>query len=605
MATSINQSPDSEPAKLTLETLPPEIKDEIFSHLLLGAKVKYSTNGAWPGFKYKFHTTIMRVSKQMKRHATVYLHSQNEFALISSKFFAFEIDRRRYLPTVATGKAARTFKNPAVEATITHAGPSLCACCTNGTHRARDRATHALFLLADLEHLMRELRLTYHMWPSKPIYIISGPRDSPVEHVPVNVDTQIKLVWKVHPAHRQDLNVEERRARQTRLLAPLDFPTGSGKKVSVLGVDKDIARRVTDHHMPRILSVDAVGWDLYNLLKSQKKHLDQTLSHGTLTLPDLVHSYTDLACVGWQLNITGHWHHASVTRHVNIHGELISLCMLPFEKLEEEDYPAKVSDSWQMAVLCLVLDCLYTVMRLGLEDKTFPHLKSCYDTIRDLYAHTFRGGNQCLFPARLRALQSHWGAWFVMHESLRPPADSIVLSHRLLEMARKYFPADDQDEVWRFLTEDWEFMSRVAAGQVEPFKADFGRFSAPRANFQGLLNRSRIHNTPIQPRPPHEHFQGWESKPKFPKAELAAHIVKFADDFAKLRPEERTQGWADHHALDCGHVAFAFLNLPYDHEEEEEEDTGMPPFFAEFGEVAMLGDMSMFLSPGPGGASVP
>ncbi|CAD0087907.1 unnamed protein product [Aureobasidium vineae] len=379
----------------------------------------------------------MRVSKQMNRDATVYLHSQNEFALISSKFFAFEIDRKRFLPTVATGKAARVFKDPAIEATIAHVGPTVCACCPAGIHLARDRATHALFLLVDLKHLMRELRLTYHVWPSEPIYIISGAKDSPVEHVPVKVDTQIKFVWKVHPARRPDLTVEERRARQVRLLAPLDFPTGSGKKISVLGVDKDIARKVTDQHMPRILSVDAVGWDLYDLLKSQKKHLDNTLSQGTPTLPALIHSYTDLACVGWQLNITGQWHNASVTRH----------------KLEEEDYQATIPDSWQMA-------------------------------------------------------------------------------------------------------------------------------------------------------PPHEHFQGWETKPKFPKAELAAHIVKFADDFAKLKPEERTQGWTDH-ALDRGHVAFAFLNLP--HENEEEEGTGVPPnfvpFFAEFGEVAMLGDMSMFMS--PGGAPFP
>jgi hypothetical protein len=69
---SINQPTKSNHVKLTLETLPPEIKNEIFSHLLLAAKVKYSTNGLWPGHKYKFDAALMRVSKQMKMDATTY-----------------------------------------------------------------------------------------------------------------------------------------------------------------------------------------------------------------------------------------------------------------------------------------------------------------------------------------------------------------------------------------------------------------------------------------------------------------------------------------------------------------------------------------------------
>jgi hypothetical protein len=186
----IEQPTESNAVKLTLESLPPETKNDIFSHLLLASQVKCLTNGSWPGRKYKFNTTIMRVNKQMKDDATTYLHSQNEFALISSKFFAFNIDRRRFLPVVATGKAARTFKSPAIEATITHLGESFYVCCNPETHQGKDRATHALFLVAHLEHLMRELRLTYHMWPSKPMYIISDLGVSPVEHIPYNVDTR-------------------------------------------------------------------------------------------------------------------------------------------------------------------------------------------------------------------------------------------------------------------------------------------------------------------------------------------------------------------------------------------------------------------------------
>jgi hypothetical protein len=469
---SIGQPSENNRAKLTLETLPPEIKNEIFSHFLLAAKVKYSTDGSWPGNKYKFDTTIMRVNKQMKQDATTYLFSQNEFALISSKFFAFEIDKKRFLPTVATGKAARTFQGPAIEATITHVGATTCTCCNPQKHKAKDRATHALFLVADLEHLMREQRLTYHIWPSKPIYIMSEYDVSPVKHIPVNIDTQIKIVWKIHPSHRPDLTVAERRARQTRLLAPLDFPTGSGKKISVIGVDKDIAHNVTDRYMPRILSIDGVGWDLYNLLKAQKKHLDNILSQDPSYLSHRVHSYTDIACTGWGLNITGHWRNAIVTSHAEIYEHLVSLCMMPFENLDSEEYEAAAEDSWQIALVSLVIDCLFTVLRLGLEDNSFDHMKESVTLISTILTRTFRPQTSRLLPRRFMVLLGHYMTWLMCHEkaSSGTAGGSVFVQTRdKLNQFLEMLPADDEDDVWHAINEDREFLSRVVAVSLSSF----------------------------------------------------------------------------------------------------------------------------------------
>jgi hypothetical protein len=463
---SIGQPSESNHVKLILETLPPEIKNEIFSHFLLAAKVKYSTDGSWPGNKYKFDTTIMRVNKQMKQDATTYLFSQNEFVLISSKFFAFEIDRKRFLPTVATGKAARAFKGPVIEATITHVDVTLCSCCNPQKHKAKDRVTHALFLVADLEHLMRELRLTYHVWPSKPIYIMSESDVSPVKHIPVNVDTQIKVVWKIHPSHRQDLTVAERRARQTRLLAPLDFPTGNGKRISVIGVDKDISCKVTDRKMPRILSIDAVGWDLYNLLKAQKRHVDNILSQDPPSLSHLIQSYTDIACTGWDLDNTGQWRSASVTRNINMHGMLISLCLMPFEDIEDDEYEAAVTGSWQIAVLSLVLDCLFTVIRLGLEVNTSGHSRDCAGLTSLLFMHNPRLKQFRLLPDRFFLSPGHHVTWFSCHENPSPGnvgSSAFVRAKDKLNELMQLMPADDQDDVWSAINKDWEFLSRVVA----------------------------------------------------------------------------------------------------------------------------------------------
>jgi hypothetical protein len=119
----------------------------------------------------------------------------------------------------------------------------------------------------------------------------------------------------------------------------------------------------------------------------------------------------------------------------------------------------------------------------------------------------------------------------------------------------------------------------------------------PCVNFQGLLNRSRILNTDVQPTPPRETFKGWTTKTIFPEAEDAARMIKFADDFYKTEPAQRNKKWAAHRELDDDHITATFMNLPREGDEEE-EDFAETVFFSEVNGVAMLGDMSMFM---PGG----
>lgn len=70
-------------------------------------------------------------------------------------------------------------------------------------------------------------------------------------------------------------------------------------------------------------------------------------------------------------------------------------------------------------------------------------------------------------------------------------------------------------------------------------------------------------------------------------------MTEFVDDFSKLKPEERTRERTDK-ALDHGHFASAFLNLP---REPEEDDPGMPPGFPqgifgiEVGPVTTVGEL--------------
>jgi hypothetical protein len=260
----------------TLDTLPTEIKNEIFSHFLLGKNVKYSTKGKQPGHRYKFDASIMLVNKTINQDASVYVRNHNEFVLIHAKWVAFEIDQGRFLPYVAVGNAAKTFRYPTVEATIKHQS-TKCGCspgspCSVRHQRAPEKVTRALLMAEDLDIFIRHLKLVYHIWPTLPIYIHSAPDDSPVEWSASPAQTHIDFVWKINKPFRQDLSQVELRERRSKLLNPISKLVNHGQNVKILGAEHDLVSSTVKAMAPCLLSLDAVGWDLYHLIKAKKAH---------------------------------------------------------------------------------------------------------------------------------------------------------------------------------------------------------------------------------------------------------------------------------------------------------------------------------------------
>jgi hypothetical protein len=94
-------------------------------------------------------------------------------------------------------------------------------------------------------------------------------------------------------------------------------------------------------------------------------------------------------------------------------------------------------------------------------------------------------------------------------------------------------------------------------------------------------------------------LRDWTTKQGFPKVEVAAQMIKFADDFPKLKLSERDREWNDR-SEGHGHIANSFLNLSLAPVEEEIPSTppNFIPFFTEINGVAMLGDMRMFMAGG-------
>jgi hypothetical protein len=267
----------------TLDTLPTEVKNKIFSHFLLGRNVKYSTKGKSPGHRYKFNTSIMLVNKRLKQEPSVYVRSHNEFILIHVKWFAFEIDQGRFLPYVAVGNAAKTFKNPSVEATIEHQSTN-CGCtpgsdCSVRHQEVPEKVTRALLMAQDLDILIRHLKLAYHIWPTLPVYVLPAPGDSPVTWSTSPAQTHIDFVWKVNKPIGQDLTQAELREREIRLLDPISKLVDHGQNFKILGAEHDLVSSTIRAMTSLLLSLDAVGWDLYHLIKAEKQYLDQIPNH--------------------------------------------------------------------------------------------------------------------------------------------------------------------------------------------------------------------------------------------------------------------------------------------------------------------------------------
>lgn len=67
----------------TLETLPLELKYNIFSYLLLGKNVRDHSNAPYQMFR--FDVSLLRVNKKLGKKALEYFRSSNTFVLI--KYF--------------------------------------------------------------------------------------------------------------------------------------------------------------------------------------------------------------------------------------------------------------------------------------------------------------------------------------------------------------------------------------------------------------------------------------------------------------------------------------------------------------------------------------
>ncbi|CAD0096189.1 unnamed protein product, partial [Aureobasidium mustum] len=361
--TPLHQSP-------TLTTLPIDVKHEIFSYLLLGKNVKYSTGGHAPGHSYTFHVSIMRTNKQFYEETYDYLRSNNEFALIHLKYPRL---LSGFAPYIAVDKKVKNFRNPAIEITVEDLEPKAQWPDHNPLfHRPSDRlyVQRVLFLVQDLPHYARQIQLEIHVWPSSQIYV-HPPRESrPLQYTPIVIKNDRKITWKVNPSHRTDLTLEERRARQERLITPMTNVFGHGQAIRFPGVDTDIAARAIQSMTPRLVSVDAVGWNLFENMQAQKRRLDECLINGFGGPHDLLQAYVLTAQLVHDARSWSQYaHHYNTALLFNTPYSPTSPAKQPLALMSFKPQALRdtSSDVWLHGVATIGVECLLNAMGLALD----------------------------------------------------------------------------------------------------------------------------------------------------------------------------------------------------------------------------------------------
>ncbi|THW05269.1 hypothetical protein D6D26_02249, partial [Aureobasidium pullulans] len=534
--------------KPALSTLPTEIKNEIFSYLLLGKNVKYSTGGTAPGHSYTFHVSITRTNKKLHKEANDYLRSHNEFALIHLRYPRL---LSGFSPYIAVGKKVKNFQKPAIEITVEDLEPKAQWPYHEpefGRPSDRVYVQRVLFLSQDLPHYTRQIQLEIHVWPSLQIYVHPSRGSRPLQYTPAVVKNDRKIAWKINPSHRTDLTREECRARQERLIAPMAAVIGHGQAVRFPGVDADIADRAIRFMTPRIVSVDAVGWNLLEQMQDQKRHLDNVLVHGFGEPHDLCKAYVMVAQLVHEARA---WtpcspqYNTALLLHTPYSGIAQSrshpLALMSFRNHAEVSSP---SDVWLHGVATIGLECLLNAMNLALDTGNFNPLLNT-DAASIVWRMTTQAW--CFKPLReeLLDMAHHYEAWSEVFSDLTQ--DFMDQNH--LEVAISDLEHGvSHGRTNEYVQDDIKCLKEIM--RTEQLPKDMYKDFAP-----GLRRRKRLFTEPLNLVRPKD-LHGWTSDAiDNMDSKLRSSIIKHSNAAIKSKkpvPVETTRSE--------GHVMLKIIN---------------------------------------------
>lgn len=321
-----------------------------------------------------------------------------------------------------------------------------------------EKVTRALLMAEDLDVFIRHLKLTYHIWPTLPIYVHSAPDDSPVEWSASPVQTLIDFVWKINKPSRQGLTPIELRERQVRLLDPISKLVNHGQNIRIFGAEHDLVSSTITAMTPRLLSLDAVGWDLYHLIKAEKQYLDQIPNHQTLEQRGLSNAYQYIAGLGWLFPDNNESPSTAFVFKADSPGFNVEGTPLAYWSMENGQYDQDTS-CWQYGVQILSLDCTLTLAKMALDMKMH---NTCKFFIH--FCNMILNTDYFDFPDEIRSAVCHYDCFLSLWESGRQKHPSaytdvmLILDDILLQGAANGFEDEyvrqDRDRVARIVSVD-------------------------------------------------------------------------------------------------------------------------------------------------------
>jgi hypothetical protein len=190
---------------------------------------------------------------------------------------------------------------------------------------------------------------------------------------------------------------------------------------------------------PRLLSLDAVGWDLYHLIKAEKQYLDQIPNRQTPKQRELSNAYQYIASLGWPFpdnNESPSTAFVFKADSPSFNTEGVTLAYWSMEKGQHD----QDTSCWQYNVLILSLDCTITQAKMALDMRI---QNSCRFFIN--FCSMTLNTSYFTFPDEIRSVMCHYDCFLSHRQSglqERPSACTdvmLILDDILLQGAANGF----------------------------------------------------------------------------------------------------------------------------------------------------------------------
>lgn len=302
-ATGTTHAPNMPTSHHTLETLPLEIKNEIFSYFLLGVNVKEPVPGFNPSFKYCFQTAILCTSRGLGQEAKAFLYMRNKFAIVSLVQHVVSILKDHAVPVVSR-HGLKNFQYHVVRAHFKYdnkLGAKLASCPIT-----TQPLQWLLMLHEDLAHLCWSFQLYNHTHPTDQIFVLSKPKTRPVKWCVAELASKnanrLMLDLPYTPYLPKNLSYEEEWLRQAKLLFPFSFMASCFHRVCFKGIHPGIAAALSETTTCRLVSLDVVLWNLWSTMLHHEEYLQELMAEQIWDRRWFAERYQSLGDTGMKTN---------------------------------------------------------------------------------------------------------------------------------------------------------------------------------------------------------------------------------------------------------------------------------------------------------------